>query len=713
MSFPLRANRATSLEDLEAELDAAVSSVPGPSELANAAAAERPTSGQTESTRPLTPEELTDRLVPEDPRISPDGRSVVFAVAPRGQRDKRKRQAIWLARDGASAQPLTAGAAHDANPRWSPDGQRILFCSDRPVATASTPATPAPTEDDDEERFRLFLIALNGGEAQPLGNLVGELTMPTWSPDGATVAVLRKEPPTAEEKRRKTERDDAIVVGDDLKPNRLWVVDVATGAARCLTFGPRQVWTYDWLPDGSQLAILTTSSPDINTIFDAGDLWLVPLCGGAPRKMATFPVLPNYPVAIELPDGSAIAVTANNHRADPSESIWLVSLAGEAPRQPRNLLPNHLGIVEELVRRPGSPAGLGARIVERTHGSIYGFDAADGELVPITPGGRHGRGSALTGLSFSADGSRLAMIWSDSTTPEEVYLGDAGGNGAAVTSFGQPFVGRLCPVETVRWPSTDGVEIEGLLTLPQRPRPEAGYPLIVEIHGGPSWQWEDRAMLDWHDWAQLLASHGYAVLAPNPRGSTGYGSPFQQLLQDDVGGGEAQDLISGAKAMVERGIADPNRLGIGGWSWGGYLTAWTITQTDIFKAAVMGAGLANMVSDHGQDDIPAMNRWIYPGDLYDHLDDYWASSPIRHIRNVTTPTLILHGDADERVHPAQGMEYHRALKTLGVPVEFVRYPREGHSIKERAHQIDLLRRLVGWYDRWLGPSSARPAAGRD
>jgi dipeptidyl aminopeptidase/acylaminoacyl peptidase len=213
-------------------------------------------------------------------------------------------------------------------------------------------------------------------------------------------------------------------------------------------------------------------------------------------------------------------------------------------------------------------------------------------------------------------------------------------------------------------------------------------------------------MLDWHDWAQMLASNGYAVLAPNPRGSTGYGAEFQKRLTDDVGGGEAQDLITGARAMVERGIADPDRLGIGGWSWGGYLTAWTITQTTMFRAAVMGAGLANMVSDHGQGDIPAMNLMLYPGDPYRELEAYWRSSPIRYVANVTTPTLILHGNEDDRVHPAQGMEFHRALKTLGVPVQLVRYPREEHTIKERAHQIDLMRRVVTWFDRWLKPVAA-------
>ena len=633
----------------------------------------------------LTPQELTDRLVPADPRISPDGTSVIFAVSAMGQKGEHAEQGIWLSSDGAPAQPLTAGTAHDANPRWSPDGTRILFCSDR--------------LQRGDDTFRLYLLPLTGGEAQPLGELQGELTMPTWSPGGRTVAVLRKDPETPEEKGRKEERNDPIVAGETTKPNRVWAVDVETGKARCLTYGTRQVWSYSWAPDGVSIVILTTAEPDINTIFDAGELWTVPVSGGAPRHLATFPVLPGNPVVVETREGLAVAVRGNNGRDDPSDSVWVVPFGGG---EPRNLLPGYAGAVEEIIARPGTRGGLAIRMVERTHAAIYGLTVDDPTLEPLTPAGRHGTGSVTAGPSCSADGRRVAMIWTDSTTPEEVYVGDAT-TATAVTTLGEAFHGRLCPVETVRWQSGDGVEVEGLLTYPVAYQPGQRYPLVVEIHGGPSWQWEDRVMLNWHDWAQLLASRSYAVLAPNPRGSTGYGSAFQALLQDDVGGGEAQDLISGAEAMVERGIADPDRLGIGGWSWGGYLTAWTITQTDRFKAAVMGAGLANVVSDHGQNDIPAMNLQILPGQLYDHLDTYWKVSPMRYIRNVRTPTLILHGDQDARVHPAQGMEYHRALKTLGVPTTFVRYPREPHGIKERAHQIDLMERLVAWYDRWLKP----------
>ena len=350
----------------------------------------------------------------------------------------------------------------------------------------------------------------------------------------------------------------------------------------------------------------------------------------------------------------------------------------------------------------GDTTSLYVRAVEGTHANVYKVDMATGERTKLTPKGMHNEGSVVAGPSFSDDGKKLALIWSDGDKMQEVYLGKPGGKADAVTELGKSFDGRLCPVEVVTWQS-DGHEIEGLLTYPAGYEEGKRYPLVVEIHGGPSWQWEDYAFVDWHDWAQMLATNGFAVLAPNPRGSTGRGAAFAALLHDDVGGGESRDLVNGALAMVERGIADPNRLGIGGWSWGGYLTAFTITQTPIFKAAVMGAGLSNMISDHGTDDIPSANLLYYPGHPYHHLDTYWESSAIKHITKVVTPTLILHGDSDERVQPSQGAEMYRALKVLGVPVQFVRYPREPHGIKERAHQIDLMERLLGWYTKWLNP----------
>ena len=336
---------------------------------------------------------------------------------------------------------------------------------------------------------------------------------------------------------------------------------------------------------------------------------VIPVTGGLPKHVCRFSVTPQLPIFIEVNGESSIALHANDHRADPADSAWIVPTAGGTAR---NVLPGYAGNVEHMLPWPNHPSGVAVRMVESVHVKAYGLDCATAELTPLSPKGFHDDGAIVSGPDLSADGSTIAVVWADGDKPEEVYVGPAGKPATAISSFGKNFLGRLGKVETVKWDSL-GVKIEGLLTLPTGYKKGQRYPLVVEIHGGPTWQWDDHAFLDWHDWAQYLASRGYAVLQPNPRGSTGRGSEFQKLLQDDVGGGESQDLISGALAMVERGVADRDRLGIGGWSWGGYLTAKTITQTDIFKAASMGAGLSNVVSDHGTDDIPSANLFYFPG----------------------------------------------------------------------------------------------------
>jgi dipeptidyl aminopeptidase/acylaminoacyl peptidase len=638
--------------------------------------------------KPLMPEELADRIVPSDPRISPDGSTVVFVAAPIGKVGEKKRRSLWIAGDGQPARQFTTGEADDSDPRWSPDGSRVVFRSDR----------LKPGSDE----YRLFLLSISGGESRPLGELGGELTQPAWSPDGRWVAVLRKDPEPAEAAARKKERDDAIVVEEDARFTRLWVVDVDSKRARCLTTGEREVRFFAWAPDSRSLVAITTDAPEYDARFGPGDLWQISVEGRLPRHVARFRSTPSSPVIVESGAGLLVAVRGSDRREQPEDSVWTVDLSGG---EPVNSLSNCCGNLEELAPLPGTMGRVAARIVERTHARLYAVDLPSGKLTPLTPDPIVERGSISGEASFSGDGARLAAVWSDAATPEEVWLGDARGTARPVTSFGTEFQGRLQPTEHVTWTSDDGVEIEGLLTFPVGYQPGTRYPLVVEVHGGPSSQWEDRVMLDWHDWAQMLASRGYAVLLPNPRGSTGYGRELQRLLQDDVGGGESRDLVTGALAMVERGIADPARLGIAGWSWGGYLTAWTITQTTIFRAAVMGAGLSNMVSDHGQGDIPSANLLYYRGQPYHHMEDYWRSSPIRYVAAVRTPTLILHGEEDARVHPAQGMEYFRALKILGVPVRFVRYPREKHGIEERAHQIDVMQRIIDWFDRYLLGSS--------
>jgi dipeptidyl aminopeptidase/acylaminoacyl peptidase len=230
-------------------------------------------------------------------------------------------------------------------------------------------------------------------------------------------------------------------------------------------------------------------------------------------------------------------------------------------------------------------------------------------------------------------------------------------------------------------------------------------PLVAAIHGGPSWQWGNWFHGTWHDWGQILAAAGYAVFLPNPRGSTGRGGQFTGANRYDFGGGDFDDIMTGVDLLIERGVADPDRLGICGWSFGGFMTAWAVGHTDRFKAAVAGAAPTNWVSKIGTTDIRPFNEWNL-GEVNTDPDRSWDRSPIRYIRNATTPTLMVHGQADVRVPVTQATEFYSALKAAGVPADMVSYPRQGHAFHERAFELDLLQRLVGWFERYLGSGAA-------
>ena len=627
-------------------------------------------------------EEIADRLVPSEPRISPNGEFVACTVSTQGKKDEHPKRAIWLSRQGTPAKRFSGGESNDHDIAWSPDSTRLAFLSNR----------------SDPKKDGLYLLPIDGGEAQRLGETEGSLDNLRWSPDGKTIAFLKADPETDAEEKRKEEKNDPVVIEEELKNVRIWLADVETGKARCLTFGQRSILDYAWAPDGAQIVFIATPLNTINARFLTTSLWRIPVTGGLATRVADFLPAPRSLEVREINDEQVIALIASGHRDDPSPSVWSVPFSGG---NPVNLLPGLEGAVQELIADPASPGHLIVRIVEGTHGRLYRLSAAGGELTPLTPAGLDEAGSVHAGPTVAADGRSLAFVWTKSDLPEELYLCGGMNETKALTTFGEPFKDRLSSGEIVSWPSPDDVEIEGVLLHPRGYQEGKRYPLVVQVHGGPSWQWEDRVNLSWHDWGQMLTSRGYAVLMPNPRGSSGRGSEFERLLQDDVGGGESQDLIAGAQAMVERGIADPDRLAIAGWSWGGYLTAWTITQTTIFRAAVMGAGLANLISDHGAGDIPEANTAFYPGHPYTDWDIYADRSPLKFVTNVVTPTLILHGENDERVSPTQGLEYYRALQVLGVPVRFVRYPREGHGIQERHHQLDLMRRIVEWLEQHL------------
>jgi len=656
-----------------------------------------------------------------DPQVSPDGRAVAFCVAPLSQEGEHPTGTIMRAPadSAASPRPFTTGPGLDNAPRWSPDGAWLAFISDR----------------HERGKPALYLMPVDGGEAERLVTERGEASDPRWSPDGARLSFLLKEIDSEEEEKRKKEgRDDAVVVDDD-KYTRLWLVDVASRAVTRLSPDGVNVWAHAWSPTGAggtdggdHIALLHTPTPRVNDYYGGSTLSTLvvgdnarsenpALPGTASALPGTASALPDNRLNVSVrplttvcrvegpaeslcwsPDGSRLALVAPvlQRRFTSSASAPLVVAASGGDLQaPVRDHPAEFSYVAWLSDDELATAG-----VEGLHGVYYRV-SLDGEVSPFLPDGQPAASSPRD-VALGPDHATLAVVQATTTSPGDVWAARPGESLTRLTTLNPDLEGLAWgEVEQVSWHAPDGLEVQGLLIKPIGYEPGRRYPTVIHVHGGPAWQWSEGFYATWHDWDQFLAARGYAVLLPNPRGSTGRGTAYVGANYDDVGGGEWQDVLAGAHYVIGRGIADPDRLGIGGWSWGGYLTAWAVTQTDIFKGAVMGAGLSNLLSDHGQNDIPDANRLYFRDLPYHDAAAYWDPSPIKHVARVKTPTLILHGEKDDRVTLAQGREFYRALKTLGVPTQFVLYPREPHGFTERAHQRDVIERVLGWFEKYV------------
>jgi len=337
--------------------------------------------------------------------------------------------------------------------------------------------------------------------------------------------------------------------------------------------------------------------------------------------------------------------------------------------------------------------------IEGTSARLLAVNSETGSIRPLTSLMAEG-----PDFSVSADGRTLAYIAQEFSSPSNVWVLDQTGSPRKLTNL-HPQVSswKLGAAREVSWKNKkDGATIYGVLVLPADYVEGKRYAMVVDIHGGPEWAWWSGWAGSWHEWGQFLASHGYAVLMPNPRGSDGQGSSFAEAVHKDWGGMDFEDVMSGVDDLVAKGIADPDRLGIGGWSYGGFMSSWAVGHTTRFKAAVIGAAVTDLISFYGSTDItPDFPSVYFDGPPYEHRELYEAHSPLSFVRNAKTPSLILHGEADPRVPTTQGWEFYNALKELGVETEMVTYPREPHGINEPEHEKDLLARVLAWYDKHL------------
>lgn len=646
----------------------------------------------------LTVDEVIDMVRVSGPKISPDGSRILFLKNELDWDENKRESRIWVVGpDGEGMRPFT-GSTDDRSPEWSPDGRWVSFT--RPVG------------EGDRVR-QIFILPTDGGEAIQLtthGTAVGRYR---WSEDGSSIFFLASDSLPDDEEKERRKGDDALFIDEGPNGqtrgswNGVWVVRVSVSEAphegRRLTPEGRIVGDFAPSPDGNHLAYTYRTENRRN----AGHLAEIALRSvqTGEEELLTGNDAPESQLAWS-PDGAAITFVA------PDLESWELDQGNlyhyHIPTgRTRQLMPDVDADMRSYHWTPGGRF-IHVAALDRTVANLYRLDVRSDELEQVTE---------LSGIvsepSFDAYHASAAIRFASPSEPGDIWLVDLDdGSRTRLTSANPRIDGKdLAEPEVVRWRSSDGLEIEGLLYTPAgRDGPGAA---VLEIHGGPAGVFTRGFDAD----AQLLVAEGYAVLQPNVRGSSGYGDALLRGNMNDIGGGDYEDLMTGVDAIIARGVAHPDSLAVKGWSYGGILGGWTITRTDRFKAASLGAMVADWRSEFGAGFNFDVVRWYLGGDPWSNRE-YWAErSAYTHLDRVKTPTILFHGANDRTDTMEQSMNFFAGLRHLGVDARFILFPREGHGISEPRHRRTLmieemrwLHRFVRGLDDWVPPERPAPDA---
>ncbi|MBC5823296.1 MAG: S9 family peptidase [Candidatus Eremiobacteraeota bacterium] len=615
--------------------------------------------------------------------ISPDGRRVAWVESIPFGNAGASRMGLFVAQvrsAGASVRRIRAaqdGKEHgEQGVSWSPDSKHIAFV-----------ATPGSSV-----QAQIYVADSRSGAARRLTAIKGDVSDARWSPDGKSIAFLFiEDAPKTPGPLAPTARD-AGVVESKVYEQRIAVIDVATAQLRRVSPAGLYVYEYDWSPDGRNFAASAAAGSGDNNWWIAS-LYSFSVSSGQARTILKPPLQIADPRW--SPDGRSIAYIGGIMSDEGSTGGDIFTVPAEGG-QPKDITP---GMQASATWLAWDPAASQRIIFSQNANGLFAFatvDAATGSIAT-----KWSRPEVMTaqdgpGLSVARNGDDFAAVRSSFERPPEVWAG-------RIASWSQMTHGNdvLRPqwgeARSLQW-SSDALRVQGWLLYPLGFDPAKRYPMVVVVHGGPA----AANVAGWPgNFNGLLASQGYFVFLPNPRGSFGQGESFTQANVKDFGYGDFRDIMAGVNAVTARVPVDPARVGIFGWSYGGYMTMWAVTQTDRFRAAVAGAGLANWQSYYGENGI---DQWMIPyfgASVYDDPAVYARSSPMTFIKNVKTPTLMLQGERDAEVPAPQSYEFWHALKTLGVPTELVIYPDEGHRIAKPEHVRDRAQRIVGWFDRYL------------
>ncbi|HEX6624359.1 MAG TPA: S9 family peptidase [Pyrinomonadaceae bacterium] len=617
-------------------------------------------------------------------RVSPDGRRVAYNVtAPVMTADRSELVAqIHVANtDGTDNFQLTFAEKTSNNPQWSPDSRRLAFASTR------------------NGKNNLYLLRLSGGEAEQLTDTKSAVGAFAWSPDGKWIAYTMTDMPGEEEEKQTKGRDDWKWVEENVKLSRLYVLPVERDAdgkrpARRLTAADYNIGELDWSPDGKSIVYSHSKSPKAD-YWTTLDVSVVDVQSGQSKTLAATPAAEYQPLF--SPDGKwvALSVTDNPPRWARSVTLHVVPVGGGAAKA----LPATFDGQPNLVGWSADGRQLYYNEARGTGSRLYALNVGTGAITELEKGA-----DVFGAFDLNEGGTWFGFTSQSSERAPEAFVTRVGDFkpvqvSRANADLALPPLGKT---EVVRWKSTDGKEIEGLLTYPVGYAQGRRVPLLLNVHGGPAGVFQQTFIGGRGSYPiATVAARGYAVLRPNPRGSSGYGVEFRRANIKDWGGMDYQDLMTGVDHVVKMGVADPERLGVMGWSYGGYMTSWIITQTKRFKAASAGAPVTNLMSFTGTADIPGFIPDYFGAQPWDDLDTYRKHSPMFNVRGVTTPTLIQHGDADERVPVSQGYELYNALRAQNVPVRMLVLPRQPHGPNEPRMILKVMQTNLEWFDKYL------------
>ena len=641
--------------------------------------------GQAQETHRITPDDVLSIREVRQLQISPDGKQVAFRL--REPSDPKLPQAsrvtnIWLvSTDGKEPpHPLIPNLKSATSPHWSPDGRWLAFLSDYSNSGSKT-------------SLQIFLTRSDGGTAERLTSVPGGIEDFAWSPDSTMIAFVARDQPTAEELEKRSAGDDAIEVDRDFKYSRLWVTKVSDKSAVQVTKQDFEINEFAWSPKGDGIALVVAKSqkPEDSLLYS---LVVVNRSTGEVVRTLSPNAAPISGLLRWSPDGSLI----NFLEGPPTKEFasWLsVVPANGGPVRP--LTKDYSGTVLAVEWTPDSRSLLGQSI-EGTRQALLSINVATGaetKLADVT--------QTIWEYSYSTNGQTTVYTAQTSESPSDIWVWTKDAPPRKITDFNpQTRSWALGKVREVEWKnSRDGRIRRGVVITPPGYQPGKLYPTIVNTHPGDT-AWWTGFHAKWWAWGQLLASRGYVVFMPNTRGVNGEGWQLHATIAN-WGGMAYQDLIDGVDYLVQQRIADPNRLGIGGWSNGGFMTEYAITHTTRFKAAVAQAGHSDFFSLYGTSYLSAALRDVSLGSPHLDRKKYDDVSPITLIRNCRTPTLLIHGIDDRGVPVGQAYEFYTGLKDVGVDTELVIYPREGHNLQEYAHQLDVQKRVIAWFDKHLKP----------